>query len=112
VAEGCGQSRFTISRPSGGGAPLGPRWRALMSALPLAQSFLASAEAPVREVRTISNRAETIADILKTARSRRFDECCRELGIGTSANDVADHPGSFRLALTRARALRRRTRRK
>jgi hypothetical protein len=104
VAEGCGQIRFKLSKPPLGGPPGGPMWRALMAALPLAQCFLASAEAPAREGR--GNRAETIADILKTARSKQFDSCCRELGIGTSANDVANNPGKFRLALTRARALR------
>ncbi len=48
-AEGCGQMRFKLSRPPLGGPPGGPMWRALMAALPVAQSFLVSAETPVRE---------------------------------------------------------------
>jgi hypothetical protein len=111
VAEGCGEPRCTISKPPAGGAPGGPMWRALMAGLPLAQSFLACIDGSQCKPQGISN-AETIVDILKTARSKKFEACCRKLAIGSHAEDVAEHPATFRLALARARALRNRTRRK
>lgn len=111
VAEGCGQSRFAFSR-SLDGAPRGPMWRALTAALPLAQSFLASVESQTHERRETSNHAASVAEILKTARSEQFQACCRELGLGTSAADVAEHPGTFRFAVARGRALRSQARRR
>jgi hypothetical protein len=107
VTEGCGQSHFKFSRPADGGAPDGPMWRALMAALPLAELFLARADgAPPRPPREIRKRAEAVADIITTARSKEFNARCRELRLGPSANDIAEHPAIFRLALTLARALR------
>jgi hypothetical protein len=112
VVEACGRSNFQFSRPAAGGAPRGPMWRALIAALPLAQSFLARLDAPAHRPPAIGKRAETIADIVKTSRSKHFEACCRELGIGPTANDVAAHPATFRLALARARARRKPARRK
>src|SRR5262249_30567865 len=40
LTEACGLSRFAFSRPSQGGRPRGPLWRALTDALPRAQLFL------------------------------------------------------------------------
>ena len=112
VAEGCGQPHFAFSRPPEGGPPRGPMWRVLMSALPLAQSYLASVDgAPPAEPEEITNRVETTVDILKVARSKEFDVCCRESGLGPSANDVAERPATFRLELARARAFRSQVRR-
>jgi hypothetical protein len=108
VAEACGQSHFKFSRPPNGGAPRGPMWRAMMAALPLAQSFLACSDAPRGESLAVNNRAEAVADIVTTARSKEFNARCRELLLGPRANDVAEQPASFRLALARARALRNR----
>jgi hypothetical protein len=113
VTEGCGQSHFKFSRPANGGAPGGPMWRALMAALPLAELFLARADgAPARGSQDTNTRTEAVADILKTARSKEFHAFCQESGIGADANDVAEHPATFRLAVAGARALRNRTRRK
>jgi hypothetical protein len=106
IAEGCGKPHLTISRSYEGSPPRGPMWRALIAALPLAQTFLASGCMQVHGAQEARVHAETIADILKTARSERFKARCQDLGLSTSANDVADRPGSFRYALARARALR------
>ena len=113
VAEGCGQSRFQFSRPPDGGTPRGPMWRALMAALPLAGAFLGRVDsAPVSQLWNYGNRAEAVADILLVGRSNEFQMSCRQLGIGETANDVAEHPAKFRLAIARARARRNRARRK
>jgi len=106
VAEGCGQSQLKFSRPAEGGLPRGPMWRALMAALPLAQSFLACVDVPAGEAEPISNHSEAVAHILKTARSKEFHRCCRDWGIGSSAEDVARRPASDRLALANAKAPR------
>jgi hypothetical protein len=113
IAEGCRKSRFKFSRPPEGGPPGGPMWRALMEALPLALGSLGRVDGALPSApQRIGNRAEAVADILIIARSKEFRARCQELGIGTSAGDVAEHPATFRLALTRARALRNRSRRK
>jgi hypothetical protein len=81
-------------------------WHALVAALPLAESFLARIEGPrpSARLRKIGNHAETIVDVIKTARSKAFSDCCLELSLGPGSNDVADHPATFRFALMVARA--------
>ena len=108
VAEGCGKPRLRFSRPFLGGGPGGPMWRVLMTALPLAELFLARAEAvPLAgKSQEIGTHAEAVADILKTARSEKFQAYCRESGLGSGATDVAEHPSTFRLALSRVRTMR------
>ena len=84
-----------------------------MAALPVAHAFLDRAECDPRSLwGGIGNRAEAVADILIIARSREFQRCCKELDLGSKAHDVAVQPAAFRLAITRARALRNRSRRK
>jgi hypothetical protein len=108
IAAACGQSRFKFSRPPGGGSPYGPGWRALMAALPLAERFLTRIDGNrLPELRDLGDRAETIADIVKTARSKGFDEQCRRLQLGPTFGDVAQHPAAFRHALMLARSPRR-----
>jgi hypothetical protein len=108
LAEACGQTGSEFSRPRTGRAPAGPMWRALIAALPLAESFLACLDGPSPPVpREIANHAGAIVDILKTARSKTFEACCRELNLGPNSGDVADHPATFRLALMVARAPRK-----
>jgi hypothetical protein len=110
-AEGCGNSRFRFSRPTDGGAPSGPMWRALMAALPLAESYLASVEGLPGSPRQIDLNAETVADVATTARSKSFAKLSEQLKLGQGSNDVANQPGTFRYALSIARRPRRRTRR-
>jgi hypothetical protein len=108
IAEACQTAMFKFSRPPGGGTPHGPMWQALMAALPLAKSSLIRADgAPAPSPLEISDHAEAVASVVTTMRSPEFQACCRELGIGTTADNVAEQPGSFRYALTLARAQRR-----
>jgi hypothetical protein len=102
IAE-ASQKPLTFSRPSAGGKPRGLMLGALMAALPLAQSFLMRADGTAGpNPHEISSDA--VAGIVATMRSPEFQACCRGLGIGTTAQNVAEHPGRFRLALTLARA--------
>jgi hypothetical protein len=112
LCEACGRSRFKFSRSWGDGIPGGPMWRALMAALPLAECFLARIDGAIALApREIGSHVETIVEIVKVARSKQFEKCCRQLGLGTGANDVAEHPATFRRALMLVRAPRPRTRR-
>jgi hypothetical protein len=108
LAEECGNSRFKFSRPPGGGAPSGPMWRALMTALPLAESYLASAEGLPKSPRQIDLNAETVAEVVTIARSKSFTKLSEELKLGPHSSDVANQPGTFRYALSTARRPRRR----
>jgi hypothetical protein len=112
IAVGCGQTDFKFSRPHEGGRPTGPMWRALMAALPLAQTSLARGDAPTRTSASIGRQAEAVAYTLKIARSQKFRTHCWELGLGSDAGDVEEHPETFRLALASSRSLRERARRK
>jgi hypothetical protein len=108
VLEEAGGLSFGFSRPAAGGAPTGPWWRALMVAYPIAQSFIAGIDGPNSLARReIRPDAETIRDIVRTARSKQFKICTSELNLGPTAADVAEHPAAFRQALMVARARRR-----
>jgi hypothetical protein len=109
LCEACRRQKFRFSRPPGGGPPYGPMWRALTAALPLAESRIDTALACAP--RSVSEHAETIADILTTANSRQFTELCRQLNLGPSSNDVAQHPATFRYVVAVARRPRERKRR-
>jgi len=88
-------------------------WRVLMAALPLAECHLARTDAATIALlpREIGNHAETVAEVMKAARSKYFENCCEQFGLGSGAMDVAEHPAMFRYALMRTRAPRPRTRR-
>ena len=109
IAQACGASRFKYSKPPAGGAPRGPMFRALMAALPLAQSFLIRAAKGTAspDPSEINGHAEAVVQIVDLARSGEFQACCQELGIGTGVRDVVEHPKIFRLALANARRQRR-----
>jgi hypothetical protein len=110
IAEACATPLFRFSRPAYGGKPDGPMFRALMAALPLAQSFLIRAVGTAAPYPSeINDHPEAVAEIVNVARSPEFRACCRELGIGTTARDVAEHPKIIRLALANARRKRRKT---
>jgi hypothetical protein len=86
-------------------------FRALMAALPIAQSFLVRAGGiAALDLNDINDHREAVAEIVNIARSREFQAYCRELGIGTTARDVAEDPETFRLALATARRKRRKPR--
>jgi hypothetical protein len=106
LAEVCGHSRFKFSRPTDGGAPRGPMWRALMIALPLAASYLASVEGLLRSPSEIVWDSETVADLVTVARSKRFANLIEEWNLGLRSGDVARQPSTFRLALSLARRFR------
>ena len=110
IAAACGTTQFKFSRPPAGGTPRGPMFRALMAALPLAQSRLVRAAngTAASDPCEINNHPEAVAEIVNITRSREFQVCCRELGIGT--RDVAGHPKMIRLALANARRKRRKPR--
>jgi hypothetical protein len=109
LREACGVSRFEFSRPPDGGAPRGPMWRALMAALPVVELSLARmVGAPAPTPSEITGRAETVAEIVKAARSAKFAEWCQHFGLGPSSNDVAGQPATFRYAMSLARRARQR----
>jgi len=112
ITEACQLPDFQFSRPMGGGRPSGPMWRALVVALPLAEAALAQIDgvSSVRP-REIIAHSETIADILATARSKRFREYCKIETLGVASSDVAEHPALFRYAIAYARRPRERKRR-
>jgi len=101
LCEACRSQKFRFSRPTDGGPPYGPMWRALTAALPVAESRIDTALA--RGPRSVSEHAETIVDILRTARSKQFNELCRQLNLGPSSKDVAEHPATFRYAVSLTR---------
>src|SRR5262249_19489033 len=68
ICEANGRRKFRFSR-SVFGAPDGPMWRALIQALPLAQSFLARLATPPLTHPKISKHAETVAEIVSVIRS-------------------------------------------
>jgi hypothetical protein len=102
IAEGCGKPHLRFSRPTLGGAPCGPMWRALMTALPLAYSFLDLGRR-AEDVHAFSARAEAVVDILKTGRSKEFKAYCRDSGIVMTSDCIAMHPSAFRLGFAHAR---------
>ena len=93
-------------------------WRALIEALPLAQSFLARryrgyGVPAIGRVSTkrasqakIDGHAETIAKIVTVARSRPFNELCRGLWLGPTSDDVAVNAAVFRVVIAYARQSR------
>ena len=70
IAEGCGKPHLRFSRPALGGAPSGPMWRALMTALPLAHSFLNLGRRP-EDMHTFGGRAEAVVDIFENCPFQR-----------------------------------------
>jgi hypothetical protein len=111
IAEACGKPHLRFSRPALGGAPRGPMWRALMTALPLTHSFLHLGWR-AEDVPAFSIRAEAVVDILKIARSKEFKAYCRDSGIVITSNGIAEHPSAFRLGFAHARAVLNRVRRR
>jgi len=87
LCEASGKARFEFRRPKGGGAPGGPMWRALIEALPP----------------ELKEHAETIAEIVTVTRSPKFVKWCRKFGLKRASSDVAEHPMTFRGAISLAR---------
>jgi hypothetical protein len=97
-------------------------WRALMTALPLAEVFLTRRYGPpaVARIQTnkrpdrrkISDRPESIAEIVRMIRSKRFHDLCVRFGAGPSADDVAANPATFRMVIAAARGSLSRERRR
>jgi hypothetical protein len=88
------------------GRPGGPTWRALIEALPLAQSFLAGRfGTPAITRHHIEHHAETIFAILAVVRSKYFK-------LVPSSDSVAASPAMFRLAIAHARKSRLQSHRK
>jgi hypothetical protein len=109
LAEACGTPEFMFTRPMNGGAPRGPMWRALMAALPLAESYLLRVNGEFApRLREINVHAETIAEILVVARqsSTQFAKFCWRFKLGLRSGDVAEHPAMFRYAVSHARRSR------
>jgi hypothetical protein len=112
LAETCGHSRFKFSRPTDGGTPTGPGWRALMAALPLAASHLARVDSLSESSLQIAWAAETVADIVTVARSKSFAKLSKQLNLGPRSDDVADRPGTFRYAVSITRRPRHQAKRR
>jgi hypothetical protein len=108
LCEASGRDRFKFRRPTDGGKPDGPMWRALIEALPIAQRFLARRyRTPALTPQQIDAAAESIAEIVTLARSEGFANWSQEFGLGFGSHDVADAPASFRAAMMYARKKRR-----
>ena len=95
IREASGKDRFAFRRPMGGGAPGGPMWRALIEALP--PGFESS--------------SESVAEIIRTSRKKKFAKLCDALALGPASGDIARHPSTFRAAIALARRSRARKRR-
>jgi hypothetical protein len=103
LCEATGRQQFGFSRSeSNSGAPGGPMWRALIEALPLAQSFLALCYLAYGKLGQI--HAEAVAEIIVRTRSPRFKELCRTHHLDLSADDVACQPQMYRVVIADARA--------
>jgi hypothetical protein len=84
-------------------------WRALIEALPIAQRFLARRyRTPALTLHQIDAAAESVAEIVNLARSKRFAHWRQEFGLGFGSHDVANAPATFRAAMMYARKERRR----
>jgi hypothetical protein len=109
ICEASGRRQFKFSRPATGGTAGGPMWRALMDALPRSLSYLSSQFGePVTGSFVIAGHSETIVDIVKISRSKRFKDVSLKFGLGPTADDVANPltgggPSIFRHALSLAR---------
>jgi hypothetical protein len=131
LVEASGGPHLKFTRPVGfsptdeerSGPPVGRAWQALLAALEIAQASLnrlvptatgyAGAKVQIGDPR----HAEAIAQIVKLDRgpskdrsARIFADRCRDFGLGTTADDVANAPQPFRLAVTVARTQRHKTR--
>jgi hypothetical protein len=113
LCEESGRSKFNFSRPTDGGPPGGPMWRALIEALPIAQQFLAIRYGtPAISHRQIGAHAEAIAEVAKLIRTKHFEKWCRLIGAcGSSSADVAANPAVCRAAVYYARKSRSHKRR-
>jgi hypothetical protein len=110
LCEASGKDRFKFGRPTDGGKPDGPMWRALIEALPIAQRFLARRyRTPALTPQQIDAAAESIAEIVTLARSEGAN-WSQEFGLGFGSHDVANAPATFRAAMMYARKKRRRAR--
>jgi hypothetical protein len=131
LVEGIGRSHLAFSRPveflparekEQSGQPKGPEWQALSATLKFVQVLIdrvvPTAAGYVGAVVQIGDprHAETIAQIAKLDRKSKdrsakiFAKACRSLGLGSTADDVANHPQAFRFAVMMARVQRHRTR--
>jgi hypothetical protein len=92
-------------------------WRALIAALPLAELFLMIRYGPPAIARTptddkkpdnrkISERTESIAEIVQVIRSKPFQDLCVRFGLGSSSDHVAASPNMFRVVIAYARRSR------
>jgi hypothetical protein len=106
LCEASGKDQLPFWRPTNGGKPDGPTWRALIEALSIAQRFLARRYG----THQIDAAAESIAEIVTLARSKGFAYWSQEFGLGFGSHDVANAPATFRAALMYARKKLRRAR--
>lgn len=108
LCEASGKTDFTLSRNSVKGAPAGPNWRALIAVFPQMQSYVAvRSDLAAIDPHLISRHAEAIVGGIKLAKSPFFRDLCGQLGLGPSAEDVANNADTFRLAFAIARKARR-----
>jgi hypothetical protein len=106
LCEATGGLRFPFSR--------GPMWRALIEALPLAQSFLAyrfgmpatGRTGTTRRDLRVSSHLEGIAEVIRATRSTTFNNLCKMLELVPSSDDVAAKPSEFRVVIAYARRSR------
>jgi hypothetical protein len=79
-------------------------WRALIEALPLAQSFLALFYPAYGMLVDGQIHAESIVETITLARLKPFEELCKTLHLGPSADDVAFQPQLYRVVVAYTRA--------
>jgi hypothetical protein len=104
LCESAGELEFRFSRVSG--VLSGPMWRALIEALPLAQLFLKRRSGQLTIARDSIKKPdhrkihpESIAEIIRVARSEPFKNLSQQLGLGPAAGDIALNAAVCRIAI-------------
>ena len=95
--------QFAFSRPSVGGEPQGPMFELLMKALKHHISKALQAAPLLKLPLPQVPKKETVAGILKLARTEAFDKKRREFGFERTPESVAEHASSLRLIVAETR---------
>jgi hypothetical protein len=108
LCETSGRTDFPLWRDVIKDELTGPMWPDLIAIFPLMQSYVAARSGMEQtSPHTISRHAEAIAGDIKLAKSDEFRYWCKQLGLGPTAEDVANNADTFRLAFALSRKVKR-----